>query len=135
GARARDRQAATDRHTAHHRGRRRGARGADRQGDRHRDPCVPEVAQDRGRLGRYPGVLREARADLQREVTWIWVSAGASRSSRARREVSVEPTPPRWPPRAARSPSSTSTVTAPPEPPGRSRPPAAAPAATRATSA
>ena len=64
------------------------ARGADRQGDRHRDPRVPEIAQDRGRVGGHPGVLRQARAELQgAPAGWTWASAAASRSSPAARSL------------------------------------------------
>src|SRR5207244_3539245 len=45
-----------------------GARGGDRPGARDRDARVHEGAAHRGRVGRHPGVLRQARPAVQREV-------------------------------------------------------------------
>src|SRR3989475_127128 len=73
GARAADRQAPADRHAPDHRGGGRGARGADRQGERPRGARVPESAQDGGRLGGDPGLIRQPRAEPHGEE---WVGPG-----------------------------------------------------------
>ena len=68
-ARAPDREATAHRDATHSRGRRRRIGSAHRPGARDRDAALHESVENRGRRGRHPGVLREARTALQGTVT------------------------------------------------------------------
>ena len=70
-------------HPPHHRGRRRGTGRAHREGPRHRGARLPEVPAHGGRRGGYPGVLRQARAQLQGPVASRERTPGGFRVARA----------------------------------------------------